>query len=197
MSFYEIRFPVTISYGASGGVTWNTSVVKVTSGAEQRNQPWANPLAVWDVGHAARRRADMNDLIALFHLVQGKTHGFRFRDEKDYRHSDNGGSGVVALISGNDYQMYKRYTVGGQSRDRKVVKPVSGTIAVTGGGTYSIDYTTGIITRTAGAVPTGWTGEVDWPARFDVDAADIAALSRSGVELILGWQSIPITEIRL
>jgi uncharacterized protein (TIGR02217 family) len=197
MSFYEIRFPLSIGYGASGGPAWSTSVVGTVSGAEQRNQPWANPLGKWDVPLPARMRADMNDLIALFHVAQGRTHGFRFRDEKDYRHSDNGGSGVVALISGNNYQMYKRYTVSGQSRDRKIQKPVSGTIAVQGGGTYSTDYATGIITRTAGAVPTGWTGEFDVPVRLDVDQSDITAVSRSGTQLILGWSSVPLQEIRV
>lgn len=197
MSFYEIRFPLNISYGASGGPAWNTSVVDSVSGAEQRNQVWANPLGKWEVALHARPRADIDALIALFHVVQGRTYGFRFRDEKDYRESDNDGSGVVTLISGNNYQMVKRYTVSGQSRNRKIAKPVNGTIQVQGGGTYAIDYTTGIITRTAGAIPSGWTGEFDVPARFDIDHSDVAALARSGNELILGWASIAIQEIRV
>jgi len=197
MSFLEVQFPTSVSYNASGGSGWNTTVTPVTSGASQSNQVWANPLGHWDVGFAARTRTEIASVIALHMITQGKTHGFRFKDWADYKHSDNNGSGVVALISGSTYQMSKRYTYSGQTRDRKIQKPVNGTIAIQGGGSYTIDYATGIITKVSGAAPTGWTGEFDCPARFDTDLPDVAALSRSGGDLVLGWPSISIVEIRV
>ena len=197
MSFLEVQFPTSVSYNASGGCGWNTTVTPVTSGASQSNQVWANPLGHWDVGFAARLRVDIASVIALHMIAQGKTHGFRFQDPVDFKESDNGGSGVVALISGSTYQMFKRYSYSGQHRDRIIKKPCATGIAFQGGGSYTYDSTTGIITKVSGAAPTGWTGPFDCPARFDTDLPDIAALTRSGGDLVLSWPSISITEIRI
>ncbi len=44
MAFIETRFPDDISYGAAGGPGYQTDVVTVNSGAEQRNAAWQDAL---------------------------------------------------------------------------------------------------------------------------------------------------------
>lgn len=192
MSFFESpRFPEGISNGAKGGPGYSTDVVVVNSGFEQRNGIWTMARCSYDVGHGVKSQTDMATLIAFFRVCKGRLHGFRFKDWADYAAA--GSEGVVALISGSTYQMYKRYTNAAGTEDRVITKPVSGTVSVAGGGTYSINYATGVITVTAGAVPTGWTGEFDVPCRFDTDQMDVT-IDQYGR---YSWGSIPIVEIRV
>ena len=64
---------------------------------------------------------------------------------------------------------------------------------MTGGGTYTVDATTGIVTRAGGANPTGWQGQFDTPCRFNTDKM----LPQWIAYKLYDWQSIPIVEIRL
>lgn len=41
-----------------------------------------------------------------------------------------------------------------------------------------------------------WAGEFDVPCRFDTDELNAVTLTRSGGDLLLGWQSVPLVEIR-
>lgn len=197
MSFIETpRFPEAVSYGFTGGPEFNTDVVIVNSGAESRNANWAQPRRSYDASHAARLPAAYQPLQAFFHVVSGRLHGFRVKDWTDYRDNDAGGAGIFGVIDATHFQMYKRYTSGASTHERKIQKPVSGKVTVTGGTVDSIDYTTGIVTMTSGT-PTSWAGEFDVPCRFDVDQLKGEVISRSGSELIIGWDSIPIIEIRV
>ena len=65
------------------------------------------------------------------------------------------------IVSG---QLVKRYTAGSVNYDRPIVKPVSGTVSFSGGGT--LDYETGIISGGAGGT---WSGEFEIQARFTGD----------------------------
>ena len=42
-----------------------------------------------------------------------------------------------------------------------------------------------------------WAGEFDVPCRFNVDRMQAEVMNKSGNELIIGWASIPIIEIRV
>ena len=196
MSFIETRFPEGISYGATGGPGYLTDVIVVNSGAEQRNQVWSQARCTFDVAHAARLPAAYKPLQAFFRVMAGRTHGFRFKDWSDYVCPDDAGTGTFQTIDSTHFQMYKRYFIGSNYEYRKITKPVTGTVAVTGGTSPSVAYTTGIVTVSSGT-PTSWTGEFDVPCRFDVDQMRGEIVSRSGGSLVIGWQSIPIIELRL
>jgi hypothetical protein len=58
----------------------------------------------------------------------------------------------------------KRYTAGSVSYDRPIVKPISGTVSFSGGGT--LNYETGIISGGAGGT---WSGDFEIQARFTGD----------------------------
>ena len=192
MSFIETpRFPETISAGSKFGPGYSTRMARNLGGYEAANKNWLYPLHRGDVITGCKEQADMNDLLAFFHGIAGMFNQFRFKNFNDYTAA--GSQGTVSLISGDTYQMYKTRTFGALVTPWKVSKPVSGTVVVAGGGSYTVDYTTGIITRNSGAAPSGWTGEFDFPVRFDTD------------DLLPQWISfelydgtpVPVIEVRL
>lgn len=198
MSFLETpRFPETVSFGFTGGPGFQTDVVIVDSGREFRTQNWSQARRTYEASYAARLPAAYRPLQAFFHTAAGKANGFRVKDWSDFQDSDAGGAAVLGIIDATHFQLYKRYTAGAATYDRIIQKPVSGKVTITGTGAYTLDTTTGIVTKTSGADPTGWTGEFDVPCRFDTDEMKIDVMDRAGTDLIIGWSSIPIIEIRV
>lgn len=193
MSFVEQRFPEDHAYNGSGGPAYSTDVVAVASGFEKRNQNWTDARRRWDVGYT-RTQAQLDTLLAFFHAMKGKANGFRFRDHADY--TVTGSAGILSAVTGG-WQMVKRYASAAGNTDRTIRKPVSGTVTVSGGGTYAVDYSTGIVTKSAGPDPTGWTGEFDVPVRFDTDELRAQMLEAGPGRRMYSVPSVPIVEIRL
>lgn len=193
VNFIDVQFPPLISLGAEGGAEFQTDIVITASGRETRNQNWSRQRMRYDVAHAARREAQWRQLQAFFLLMAGRAHTFRFKDWTDY---ECGAGDGVFLDTDDDYgsptakQMYKVYRFAGQTYYRKITKPRSGTITLSGGG--SIDYSAGVVT---GGAPTAWYGEFDVHARFDTDEMRSETITKSGDEFIIGWRSIPIIEV--
>jgi uncharacterized protein (TIGR02217 family) len=201
MAFYESpRFPDKISYGAEGGPGYSTDVVQTAGGYEFRNQNWTYPLHSWTVGHNARLDQDLAPLRKHYRAMKGRANTFRFKDWTDFRVPDNTGSGRFQMIDSTHFQMAKLYDNGSPQEVRKITKPISGTVTITGGTVLSIDYTTGIVTMTAGT-PTDWVGQFDVPCRYDTDQMSEQVLNRHGAiinnELLVGWSGIRIVEIRI
>lgn len=148
MSFLEIRFPENISYGSSFGPRWNTRVLRLKSGYEQRNQQWEDTLHRGDVAYGVRSRADMDTLAAFFQEVRGRAYAFRFKDWRDYAVTDEAlspdGSPTVQLI--------QTYGTGTNDYVREITKPVSGSVSLERNSSafsaYTLDTTTGIVTLT-------------------------------------------------
>lgn len=213
MAFLETQFPVTIANGSQGGPGYSTRIISAYSGYEDRNANWANARYTYDAGSGIRTLAQMEELIAFFHLVQGSFSGFRWKDHMDYK-----SSAVTGTIARTDqtlgtgdgadltYQLIKTYTYGATgSRARTITKPVSGTVLIDvdgslqtsgGGNDYTLDYTTGLVTFTTGSVPV--TGEVvkagyefDVPCRFGIDQLQVTYETCT-----YGSAQIPIVEIR-
>jgi len=158
MAFLETpRFPEGIGYSTAGGPSFSTDVATVASGVEVRNANWAVELMRYDVAHSARTQAEIDTLLAFFRARRGRAEGFRFKDFADY--SATVANGILDAGVGDGYatyQLYKRYTTGAVTHDRKIVKPVSGSVtlyrggvAVTFGaaaGNAALDTTTGVAT---------------------------------------------------
>lgn len=193
MSFKETpRFPESISVGSTFGPSYSTSIARNLGGYEQNNQNWSMPLYAGDISKGVKSQALLDELLAFFHGVAGAHHGFRFKNFNDY--TVTGAQGTLSVIvADTTWQMYKTYTYGALTPTRKIQKPVSGSLSIAGGGSYTVDYTTGIITRTGGANPTSWTGEFDTPTRFNLDHMLPAWLAFE----LYDWTSIPIVEIRI
>lgn len=134
-----------------GGPLWNTNIVVVQSGYEQRNKVWSQMRGQWQLGERNIDQTEKTALVNFFNARNGRFQGFRFKDWADYTADyTTGVLGTSGLGTGlSTYQLYKNYTDGADTYQNKVVKPVSGTVTVKQDGTLispSIDYTTGIVT---------------------------------------------------
>ena len=192
MSFIETpTFPNAIAVGSIFGPSYSTGSARNLGGYVFSNRNWTYPLHEGDVLPGVKQQSDLNDLLAFFHAVAGMFNGFRFKDWQDYQAA--GVQGTLINLSPTTWQMTKTYTYAAVSAVRKISKPVSGTAVISGGGTYSVDTTTGIITLTAGANPTGWTGQFDVPVKFAVDKILPKSLSWD----VFDFQTVPIREFRV
>jgi len=158
MSFLESpRFPDDISYDSSGGPAYETTVVVMKSGYEQRNQVWEYPRCRYNVGLGVKSIDRLYSLIEFFHSVAGRAYGFRYKDWSDYKSCPVDktptftdqviGVGDGATVS---FQLKKTYQVGTFQRQRLIRKPVSGTVVVSIADLqdyrWTVDTTTGIVT---------------------------------------------------
>jgi len=209
MAFIETpRFPVDISFGSSGGPIFDTSVIILSSGFEQRNANWSEPLRRWDVSYGIKTEALMNTLLLFFNAMAGRTHGFRFKDFTDFKSvSPEAAVGFNDMILGTGdgaktvYQIIKNYITGSQTQIKSIKKTVTGTVrvaldAVEQFSGFTIDNNLGTITFSvapAGGVVVGAGYEYDVPVRFDMDNLEISLTAFVARNL----PSIPVREIRL
>lgn len=210
MAFHDIRFPVSLSFGALGGPERRTEIVELANGHEERNTPWRDSRRRYDAGFGLRALDDLETVIAFFEARQGMLHAFRWKDWGDYR-SAPASKPVTAfdqLLGPGDgetreFQLRKGYASGDQTWWREIVKPVAGTVRaaigaeeMTLGEDYSVDATTGRITfdwpPDAGAeIHAGF--EFDVPVRFDADLIQISVASFKAGEV----PKVPVVEVRL
>ncbi|MFZ1413664.1 MAG: DUF2460 domain-containing protein, partial [Defluviicoccus sp.] len=151
-SFAEVRFPPEISYGATAGPEFSTTVITVRSGAEQRNRNWAAARLRFDASTGIKTRAQAEAIIAFFRARGGRAQGFRFKDWSDYRASAQ----VLGTGDGarDTFQLIKRYVSGAEEDIRLITKPVAGTTKISLNGTpqpsgWSVDTATGLVTFTS------------------------------------------------
>ncbi len=211
MAFHEVRFPVNVSLGASGGPQRKTDVVMLASGREERNALWADSRRRYDAGYGVKSPNDLHAIIEFFEARNGRLHGFRWKDWADYKsvapqsatsmldQTIGTGNGVTAA-----FQLVKAYTSGGVTWTRTITKPVGGSVLVsvngvakTAGAQFNVNTATGVVTFTAGNIPANGhvvrAGfEFDVPARFDDDALSVRLLHAHAGDIV----SIPIVEIR-
>ena len=192
MSYSTARFPVGISQHATGGPQFQVSVGRVDGGAEYRNTAWSQRLARYEVAHSVRTQADFDTLLTFYMSVGGRLHTFPFKDWADY--AATASQGVFVMLTSTTFQAYKSYAQGGLTHLRKIIKPRA-TMTVTGGSSPVVDYTTGIVTVASGT-PTAWAGEFDVPCRFDTDVMQAEIIDGTPTNRIMGWNSIPIVEVR-
>jgi len=207
--FHDIRFPVAISHGATGGPVRRTRVVALNSGHEERNTPWSDSRRKWDAGIGVRNTGDIEAVASFFEGRRGKLHGFRWKDWSDWR-----SGGIKQPVTANDqllaiadgttsiFQLRKVYSPTLNPWHRDITKPVPGSVkvAIDGvplaeGSGFTVDTDTGVVTLNAvpasGAeVTAGFRFDV--PARFDSDELIINMVAFDAGEI----PSIPIIEIR-
>lgn len=203
MAFYETpRFPEKISLGASGGPGFSTEVITVESGREKRNARWVFPQHRWDVSHAVRVQADLDALRAFFLAMNGKLHGFRFKDWSDYQTLIT--QGVVSGITSTTFQLVKRYANGAVSKDRNITKPIAAGFVLKDTGVtlvlttdYTLNTVTGVVTTTIPrtAANLTWSGEFDVPMRFDTDEFQAEIVDRAQSQLLYALTSVPLVEL--
>ena len=209
MSFHEIRFPASLSFGAVGGPERMTEIVTLASGFEERNTPWRHSRRRYDAGLAMRSVADLEQVIAFFEARQGQLYGFRWKDWSDFSSAPGrvAQPDDVVIGYGDDvtaaFQLIKRYRSGENYYDRPITKPVSGTVRVAvdeveqqEGVHFEVDLTTGQITFAhpvddGAQITAGF--EFDVPVRFDTDRIHISMAAFQAGEV----PNVPVVEVRV
>lgn len=208
--FHEVRFPVDVSFGATGGPERRNEIVTLTSGSERRNLRFARSRRHFDAGTGVRSLADLYEIIAFFEARRGSFHGFRFRDPfdmKSCRPELTPAPADQAIGTGDgqraQFQLVKRYGEGEDAYLRPIVKPVAGTVRVAVAGVeraspadFSVDHQTGLVTFAGGSIPgagaTVTAGyEFDVPSRFDAERIAISLSAFKAGQI----PTIPIVEI--
>ena len=210
MSFHEVRFPASLSFGSLGGPERRTDVVALANGYEERNTPWAHSRRRYDAGVGMRSLDDLEALIAFFEARRGQLHGFRWKDWADYKSGPAGDEigfqdQVLALGDGvrTSFILTKTYRSGPATYDRPITKPVSGTVRLgvdqvemQVGVDYTLDETTGAIElANAPAANVSVTAgfEFDVPVRFDTDRIQTSLASFQAGEV----PTVPVVEVRV
>jgi uncharacterized protein (TIGR02217 family) len=201
MAFFESpRFPQAIAMGATGGPEFSTTVIVSGGGKEQRISRWLYPKQRWDAGPGVRTNAQYLELRAFFMAARGRANGFRFKDASDFTatHAD----GVVVGLTSTTFQLFKRYVSGAQTLDRKIAKPVAGTVEIRVSNVvtaHTLDATTGIVTigTAPAAANVTWSGEFDVPMRFDFDHFQASTIARGEDGLMYRFGSFPMLEVPL
>ncbi|MBW9075124.1 TIGR02217 family protein [Agrobacterium deltaense] len=208
-AFHEVRFPLRLALGVSGGPVRRTDIVNLSNGRESRNQRWRNARRSYDAGSGIRSVADLYEVLAFFEARRGELYGFRFRDPVDFKSCPPGetpaatdqrigtGDGVTA-----GFQLWKTYADAGGSFVRRIEKPAEGSVMVSVEGVrveaadVAVDHVTGMIVFRAGRVPPAGTAiragfEFDVPVRFGIDRIDVNLTAFEAGRI----PSIPLMEI--
>ncbi|HAX90910.1 MAG TPA: TIGR02217 family protein [Rhodospirillaceae bacterium] len=208
MSFDEVRLPLRVRYGASGGPQFLTDIVTVQGGYEKRNQAWAQARRRFDARTGVVTAMDASLLVAFFQARAGRARGFRLQDWSDYTSARDGVSAASfddQIIGTGDgvqtqFQLIKNYGSGGVVHARDIRKPVEGSVRIGVNGTeyetgWSVDATSGVVTfaqaPAIGAVITAGFA-FDMPVRFDTDRLQVTQQDQK-----LTQTEIPLIEVRV
>ncbi len=210
MNFHEIRFPSSVSYGASGGPERRTDIVTLASGHEERNASWAHSRRRYDAGLGMTNLDQLEEVVAFFEARLGQLHGFRWKDWTDFKscqpsETPSATDQIIGFGDGNtqSFALRKAYSSGAQTYYRPISKPVVGSISVAVAGTsltegadFTVDEETGLVTFVvAPAIGQDVTAgfEFDVPVRFDVDRIETSLATFSAGEI----PHVPVVEVRV
>ena len=208
MSYDDVRFPVAIARGASGGPERRTDVVTTASGREERNSRWAHSRRRYNVGFGMKTIADVQAVVAFFEERRGRLHAFRFKDHADFKSCapQTQPSATDQLLGTGDgaaatFQLVKHYGAGSRAYVREITAPVAGTVLVAVNGSvtaqFTLDAATGTITFLPGHIPVAGAAVTagflfDVPVRFDTDQISINLSHFEAGEI----PDIPLIEVR-
>ena len=172
MSFDNVRLPEDIERGSHSIPRFQTSVITLGRGGEQRNADWPQQRLKFDVSYGIQDEQDYHLVRDFFYARLGRARGFLFKDWSDYsaKHQLLGiGDGVKTK-----FQLVKYYT-SVVSYQRKIIAPITGTVKTYVNGVLtssSLNALTGEVTF--GIAPPSSTSitadfEFDVPVRFDTD----------------------------
>ena len=183
MAFHNVQLPPQISYGASGGPAYGTTIQTTASGHEYRVARQSRPRRRYQFDKLLMEPSEWGALIDFWVARRGHLHGFRFKDWADFTSAADGVSTPtnldVVLGTGDgtetQFQLVKTYDVGGLNPFNEAIRlPVAGTLVVAVAGTPTTSYTVtnpgGLITfasaPTAGQIVTAGF-EFDRSVRFN------------------------------
>lgn len=189
MSFHDVRFPVGVAFGSSGGPERRTEIVTLGSGREERNAPWAQSRRRYDAGVGLRSLDDLHAVIAFFEARHGRLFGFRWKDHMDFKSCPplQPISATDQVIGEGDgvrvnFALVKAYGDAGGAYERRIETPVAESVRMALNGVeipsseFSVDGATGVVTLDVapadGVIVTAGF-RFDTKVRFDTDRLSV------------------------
>lgn len=175
MSFIDVQFPTSISYGCIGGPLFKNTSIAMLSGRVKKNQDWAYPRREYDAASGLSTTDDLEDLLAFFHITNGGAHKFPWKDFLDYKsgYVDDSVTASDQTIGTGDgstaaFQLIKTYSFSGYvSSSRKILLPVTSSVVVAVDGAATTAFTLSARGESGGLIT------------FDVSTWSIVAVSES------------------
>jgi uncharacterized protein (TIGR02217 family) len=186
MPFDNIEYPLGFSK-LDVDLNFQTTIIIMDNGAEDRNSNWDDSLLKFDAGTGIQSTSTLSTLISFFRARKGAGRGFLLKDYTDFQATNQACTGT-ANGTNPVFYLNKTYTDSGNTDNRPIVKPKSGTIQIyvnaslkTEGVDYDIDYTIGKVTFRGGHIPPNlaavtWNGEFFVPVRFESDTLRVGLL---------------------
>jgi uncharacterized protein (TIGR02217 family) len=209
-SFHDVRFPLGVSFGATGGPERRNEIVTLASGREKRNARFSQSRHYYDAGTGVRSVGDLHDVLVFFQARRGSLHAFRFRDPFDMKSCRpeeavlptdqllGTGDGAQARLA-----LVKNYGEDDDAYARRIARPVLATLRVAVDGVeqatpadFSFDEATGEIVFEAASIPGGGLAvtagyEFDVPVRFDIERLSVSLTSFKAGQI----PTIPLVEV--
>ena len=175
-------FPGCPKFGYATSPLFANDIGRTAGGQEFRNINWEQELrtVMVTVGPGPGGEEEIADVWNFHKAVKGTGHTFRVQDYADYKstHIMDADATPTALdqpmvlISGNTYQLVKRYTAGALSTDKDIYK-LYGTVLIssngvtlTSGADYTLSLTTGQVTFNSPPTNPMWGGHYHIMCRF-------------------------------
>ena len=204
-AFDDVSFPIPIGREADSSSRFSTQIFRSVTGHETRNSLWADASLSFDVGPGVRSEADCALLVGFFRARRGPARGFRLRDPLDDSSASDGGAPhhadqLLGMGDGvrSDFALIKHYGELPDSQQRRITRPVAGTVVVAVNGVAATGWTL----QTQGIIrfadPPGTGADVsagfafDVPVRFASDELTVSAATFAAGEAV----SVPLVEIR-
>ncbi|MFP1631578.1 TIGR02217 family protein [Zhengella sp. ZM62] len=207
-AFHDVRFPVAIGFGATGGPERMNEIVRLTSGQERRNQRRAHARRRYDAGTGLRGLADLEALADFFEARRGSLHAFRFRDPFDWKscplaREPRADDQWIATGDGTAtvFQLVKTYGEGADAYRRPITKPDAASVRIAldgvplaGGTAFAVDGLTGQVKLNEAPgegvrITAGFVFDV--PVRFDTDHLVLSLSAFEAGQL----PSVPLVEV--
>ena len=204
-SFADVRFPVDVALGASGGPQRDTRIVRLASGHEHRNQRRAHAIRRYEAGYGVADLKSLHAVLAFYEARRGPLIAFRYRDPLDWKSCDPGGAPssvdqTIGVGDGSDvtFRLSKGYGDGAEAYRRPITRPVAGSVTVAVDGLAitpdGIDHENGTVTLAtppaSGAIVTAGFA-FDVPVRFESDQLSVSLTTFQAGEI----PSIPLIEV--
>lgn len=180
-------FPVASSQGTGVGPGFKTDVLRIESGHELRETANINNRNRFTVSLVNKKQSELENLIALTHIMRGRGRVFRYKDWLEFKTTTPDGTiGIsdqtIGIGDGTTtaFQLTKTFFKDTEKNNvdhiRTITRPVLGTVRVSIDDVetfaFRIDYGSGKIfftTAPAADEVIKWGGEYDVPCRFDND----------------------------
>lgn len=196
MTFHNVRLPDDIEQGAAGGPQFQTTIIPLSSGGEQRNQDWSEARHSWELGYGISNKVDYATVRSFFFARRGMAHTFLFKDWSDFQVTEET-QGIGDAVN-QTFQLIKIYTDAGPAPYiRRITRPITGTVVwkVNGVITAATHQGLGVylfaVAPAALAIVTA-TFEFDMCVRFNVDQFSLTLQQVDAGQV----SSLPIIEVR-